>query len=132
MEELQLTIRAASAASLGDLEQVRATLDSLLPGIVWDWTSSGMDRLAEADARGFQLPPTVWRIMESQPSVLCGEVETSGVTATFNLGPGGEVPAIWTTLGGDRAAVQAVLSRLRGLRGWSIEPGEGWLITEMD
>lgn len=132
MEELQVTIRSMDGGDLGDTEDVHAVLDKLFSGIVWEWTSRGVDRLAAADAAGLELPQAVRRVMESQPSVLCGEVETDGVTATFNLGAGGAVPTIWATVGGDRSAVEAALSRLRSRRGWSVGPGEGWLITDAE
>lgn len=128
MEELQLTIRRTDAGLLGDTEVVRTALDELFPGIAWHWTSTGVDRLAAADAAGLELPQAVRRVLESQPSVLCGDVKTDGVTATFNLGPGGPVPTVWATLGGKRPAVVEALSRLRSLHGWLIEPGEGWLL----
>src|SRR5689334_8291352 len=113
VEELQLTIRSADGRLLGDTEEVRAALDGLFPGIAWEWTSRGCDRLAAVDAAGLELPQAVRRVMESQRSVLCGEMETGEVTATFNLGPGGPVPAVWATVGGDGPAVEAALSRLR-------------------
>jgi hypothetical protein len=127
LEELQLTIRSKDGSLLGSTEEVRAVLDRLFPGIAWEWTSTGPDRLAAADASGVELPQVVRRVMESQPSVLCGEVETGGVAATFSLGPAGAVPAVWATVGGDGPAVEGALSRLRSRPGWSVGPGEGWL-----
>ncbi len=132
MEELQLTIQSTEGASLGDTEEVRAALNAIFPGIDWEWTSTGVDRLAAADAAGLELPAAVRRAMESQPSVHCGELKTGGVTATFNLGPGSAVPTVWATLGGDRVLVAAMLSRLRTLRGWSVGPNEGWLIIDTE
>lgn len=132
MEELQLTIRSADDDSLGEIDAVRAALNSLFPGIAWDWTSTGADRLAAADAAGLELPPAVRRVMKSQPSVYCGEVETGGVTATFNLGPGVAVPTVWVTVSGDRPKVETALSRLRSQRGWLVGPGEGWLTTNAE
>jgi hypothetical protein len=132
LEELQFTIRRAGGGLLGDTEEVRPALDGHYAGIAWAWTSTGVQRLAAADAAGLELPPAVLRVIESQPSVLCGEVKTAGVRATFNLGPGGPVPVVWATVGGDEAAVAAAMSRLRSLRGWSVGPAEGWLITEAE
>jgi hypothetical protein len=132
LEELQITIRGRDERSLGDIEDVRAALDALFPGIAWEWSSTGADRLAAAEASGLELPPAVRRVMESQRSVLCGEVHTGGLTGTFNFGPGAAVPTVWATLGGDRVTVDAALSRLRGRRDWSIGPGEGWLITDAE
>jgi hypothetical protein len=132
LEELQLTIRNTDGGVLGDTEEVRAALDRLFPGIAWEWSSSGVDRLAGADAAGLELPQAVRRVVESQPSVLCGEVETDGVIGTFNLGPGGPVPTVWATVAGDRPAVEGALARLRSRQVWSVGPGEGWLITEAE
>lgn len=84
--------------------------------------------MAAADAVGLELAQTVRRVMESQPSVLCGEVEARGVIATFNLGPGGTVSTVWTTVRGEAPAVEAALSLLRSRIGWSLGPGEGELI----
>ena len=132
MEELQLTIRSADGGPLADTEEVRTALDGLFPGTAWEWTSPGAQRLAAAEVAGLVLPQAVRREMESQPSMLCGEVATAGATMTFNLGPGGRVPAIWITLSGDELAVEAALSRLRSRSGWSIGPGEAWFIKSAD
>jgi hypothetical protein len=132
LEELQLAIRSTDGGLLGDAEEMLAALDGLFPGITWQWTSTGADRLAAADAAGLVLPPAVRRVIESQPSVLCGEVQTGGVKAEFNLGPGGPVPAVWATLSGDGPVVEVALSRLRSRPGWSVGPGEGWLIPNAE
>src|SRR5262249_54061773 len=92
--------------------------------------STGVDRLAAADAAGLELPHAVRRVMESQPSVLCGGVETGGGTVTFNLGPGGPVSVVWATVGGDGPAGGAAVSPPPSPPGGSVGPGEGWLITD--
>lgn len=66
MDELQITIRSADGGLLGDIEEVRDALNGLFAGIAWEWTSTGLDRLAAADAVGLQLPPAVQRVVESQ------------------------------------------------------------------
>jgi hypothetical protein len=50
VEELQLTIRYTDGGLLGDAEEVRSALDGHFPGIAWEWTSSGADRLDAAVA----------------------------------------------------------------------------------
>jgi hypothetical protein len=132
MEEVQLTIRSADGGPLADTEEVRTALDGLFPGTAWEWTSSGAERLASAEVAGLELPQAVRWVMESQPPMLCGKVETAGAVMTFNLGPGGQVPAIWITLSGDGPAVETTLARLRSRRGWSLGPGEGWFITNAE
>jgi hypothetical protein len=129
LKELQLTIRSLDGSSLGDSGAVQAELTALFPATAWAWTSAGADRLAVADAAGQALPLSVRRALESQPSMLCGESDEDGLAATFNLGPGGPVPVIWATLGGEGSAVEAGLARLSGQTGWSIGPGQGWFVA---
>jgi hypothetical protein len=112
---------------LGDADAVRAEFDALFPGVAWAWTPTGADHLAAADAAGVALPPALRRTLAAQPSCLCGEVTAGGLVATFNLGPGGPVPAVWATLGGDGPAVAAGLALLQDRPGWLVGPGEGWL-----
>ena len=132
MEHLQLTIRSTDGGPLADAEEVRAVLEGLFPGTAWEWSLSGAQRLATAEVAGLELPQAVRRVVESQPSMLCGKVETAGATMTFNLGPGGQVSAVWITVSGDGPAVEAALSRLRSRSIWSIGPGEGWFIANAE
>lgn len=118
--ELQGVIVSLSKVALGSIASIENRLQHLFPGITFEWTSSGPEKLAEFDSRNVVIPLLVRRILEAQRSSRCGEWSNDFVTATFNCGSDDHVERIWLTISGDDHEANQLLSAIRGA-GWSIE-----------
>lgn len=118
--EYQGVIRSASALPLGTIESVEGILGRLLPGMTFHWTPTGLEKLADMDSRGVELPPLVRKILTAQQSYRCGGWSNDAIEVTVNLGNGGPVDCIWLTISGSVTAGNKVLKAFRRL-GWSLD-----------
>jgi hypothetical protein len=120
--EYQGTITNSDGLSLGTLETLPILLAGMFPGLVFDWSSSGIQKLADCKARSIELPPLVQHVLEKQPSFLCGSIERDSTKISFIIGAINPVECIWVAVGGDEARVRATISLLEGKQGWLVQP----------
>jgi hypothetical protein len=119
--EFQGTITGDHGQPLGSLADVEGELCRMFPGLIFNWSLSGAEKLAMADAGGIELPAMVTSVLRGQPACRCGACEAGEVSVTFNLGAADPVACVWATVSGTDAAV-ASLARLRARRGWLVLP----------
>jgi hypothetical protein len=117
--EFQGTITGADGLPLGSFAAVEAELSRMFTGLLFDWSPSGAEKLAVADARGIGLPALVRSVLEAQPAYRCGALDEGEASVTFNLGAADPVACVWATVEGGEAAVTA-LTRLRARPGWLV------------
>lgn len=129
--EFQGVIRSSSQLALGTFESVEATLRSLLPGISFEWTSSGAEKLTALESRGVEISPLVRKVLEAQESNRCGSWSNNSNEVSVNLGTGGQVDCIWLTISGNDRSGQKLLEVFRGI-GWSPQSPEELEVVEVD
>lgn len=74
----EVTIRRADGAPLGDLEVVRQQITSALPTIQFHRESSGLEKIAFAQAKGVEFPEVLLRHFEQQPATERAEFSGDG------------------------------------------------------
>jgi hypothetical protein len=128
--EFQGVIRSSSQMTLGTIESVEKTLVALLPGILFEWTSSGAEKLTALESKGVELSPLVRKVFEAQQSNRCGSWSNESNEVTVNLRTGGEVDCIWLTISGNNRSGNKLLETFRGI-GWSPESPEEIEVVEV-
>jgi hypothetical protein len=128
--EFQGVIRSSSQVSIGTIESVEKTLASLLPGISFEWTSSGVEKLTALESRGVEISPLVRKVLEAQQSNRCGSWSNNSIEVSVNLGAGGQVDCIWLTIGGNNRSGNKLLETFREI-GWSPESPEEIEVKEV-
>jgi hypothetical protein len=113
-------IIASAEGALGSRDEIAAQLTSMFPGLSFEWSRGGMEKLADIDARGIELPDLVRRAIAAAPSAFCAETEIDAVSVSFSLGSSESVIRIWGTLEGDSRTVSSFLDRLRAQPGWTL------------
>ncbi len=129
--EFQGVIRSSSQIALGNIESVEKTLVSLLPGISFEWTSSGVEKLTALESKGVELSPLVRKVLEAQQSNRCASWSNNSNEVTVNLGTGGQVDCIWLTISGNGRSGKKLLEAFRGI-GWSPQSPEELEVVEVD
>jgi len=122
--EFQGTITNKDGSPMGTFESVQEELNRMFPGLVFEWSPSGVKKLAEADARGIELPSIVRRMLEAQPSFLCGELVNGPMSVTINIGSNEPVVCIWVTVSGDGQEAEAALNLFVTRHGWIVNSPE--------
>ncbi|MDB5345332.1 MAG: hypothetical protein JWP89_3709 [Schlesneria sp.] len=128
--EFQGVIRSSSQIALGTIESVEKTLASLLPGISFEWTSSGAEKRTALESKGVEISPLVRKVLEPQQSNRCGSWSNNSIEVSVNLGTGGEVDCIWLTISGNNRSGNKLLETFRGI-GWSPESPEVIEVVEV-
>jgi hypothetical protein len=82
----EYTLRRADGQPFGSFEQVQALIRRLFPSVEFFWTSSGPEKVHQAEERGVELPPHIRQWMETLPSLLEGVAEGDGFHVSFGLG----------------------------------------------
>lgn len=121
--EFQGTIANEDGSPMGSIASVQSVLTRMFPCLVFEWSPSGITKLAQMDARGVELPPMVRRVLEAQPSNYCGGFDDGLLLAGFNIGHEEPVVCIWATIGGKKPDVEIALSLFEQL-GWRIQSPE--------
>src|SRR5262245_6780766 len=119
--EFQGVITGAGGTPLGTFASVQNELAEMFPELVFQWSASGLQKLADIDSRRIGIPATVRRILEAQPSSLVGSVDHADFSVSFSLGSIEPVTRVWTTLGGNTASVESALRLFHARPGWIIE-----------
>ena len=120
--EFQGTITGDNGVPVGTLESVQARLSRLFPGAIFEWSPSGVQKLADLDARGIEIPAAVRSLLQVLPSTLGGELDDGALNVTFNIGSNDVVLCVWVTVGGDEVTAAAALARLKATPGWRVVP----------
>ena len=119
--EFQGTIMREGGTPFGTFASMQAELTYMFPGLVFEWTPSGIQKLADIDARRIELPEIVRRSLMTQPSFLCGSRADGDSSVSFNIGSREPVDCVWTTIGGNEVVAGAALAQLRRKNGWRVE-----------
>jgi hypothetical protein len=82
----EYTLRRADGQPFGSFEQVQALICRLYPSVEFFWTSSGTEKVRQAEERGVELPPHIRQWMETLPSLLEGVAQGDGFHVRFGLG----------------------------------------------
>jgi hypothetical protein len=108
----EYTLRRGDGKPLGTFEDVQAALRRLFPGVRFWWTTSGPEKIRQAEERGVELPPMIRQTIEKLPSMLDGICEGDGFTVEFGLGPSEPVSCLCVQ---PRGASPELLQRLGAL-----------------
>jgi hypothetical protein len=90
-------LRRADGQPFGSFEQVQALIRRLFPTVEFFWTTSGPEKIRQAEERGIKLPPHIRQWMETLPSLLEGIVEGDEFQVTFGLGYEEPVSCLYVT-----------------------------------
>jgi hypothetical protein len=129
--EFQGRITSKDGSPMGTFASVQAQLIGMFPGLVFKWSSSGIQKLADIDSRGIELPSIVRRTLEAQPSSLCGSLDDGRMLVTFNVGSNQPVICIWVTVSGDNHTVGVALALLERRHGWIVDLPEALQVVKL-
>jgi hypothetical protein len=93
----EYTLRRADGQSFGSFEQVQALIRRLFPSVEFFWTTSGVEKIRQAEQRGIELPLHIRQWMETLPSLLEGVAEGEEFHVTFGLGYEEPVSCLYVT-----------------------------------
>jgi hypothetical protein len=93
----EYTLRRKDGRPFGSFEQVQALIRRLFPSVEFFWTTSGLEKIRQAEERGVELPPHIRRWMETLPSLLEGIAEGVEFHVTFGLGQEEPVSCLYVT-----------------------------------
>ena len=82
----EFSLRPRDGRDLGSFANVQALLQRVFPRIDFGWTTSGPEKVRQAEANGVKLPEAIRRWMEALPAVLEGFVEGDDYLISFGLG----------------------------------------------
>jgi hypothetical protein len=91
----EYTLRRKDRRPLGTFVEVQATLRRLFPGVQFWWTTSGPEKVQQAEENGGPLPPHIKEWMLTLPSMLDGACEGDDWLVEFGLGPTEPVPELY-------------------------------------
>jgi hypothetical protein len=93
----EYTLGRADGRPFGSFEQVQALIRQFFPPVEFFWTTSGREKVRQADERGVELPPHIRQWMETLPSLLEGVAEATEFHVTFGLGQEEPVACLYVT-----------------------------------
>ena len=82
----EYTLQRADGRPFGSFEQVQTLIRRLFPSVEFFRTTSGPEKVRQAEERGVVLPPHIRQWMEALPSLLEGVAEGDGFHVRFGLG----------------------------------------------
>lgn len=91
----EFTLRRKDRQPLGTFEEVQTTLRRIFPGVQFWWTTSGPEKVQQAEQNGGPLPPHIKEWMLTLPSMLDGVCEGDDWLVEFGLGPTEPVPELY-------------------------------------
>lgn len=116
---LDATLSRIDGRPLGRREDLVGIFEQYFPGIEFGWTPSGRERLAIAQSRGVEYPPTLREHFEKQPAVFEGVWD----------GPDGWMRLRWDVEGDGEIGLEFVGEWSRSDRVWAeVLPRYGWQI----
>jgi hypothetical protein len=122
----EYTLRRADGQPFGSFEQVQALIRRWFPSAEFFWTTSGPEKVRQAEERGVDLPPHIRQWMETLPSLLEGVAETSDYDVTFGLGQEEPVSCLYVTPRGQAPELD------RGLAALEAEAGAEFKVSGME
>jgi hypothetical protein len=93
----EYTLRRADGQPFGSFAQVQTLIGRLFPAVEFFWTTSGPEKIRQAEERGIKLPPHIRQWMATLPSLLEGVAEGSEFHVTFGLGHEEPVSCLYVT-----------------------------------
>jgi hypothetical protein len=93
----EYTLRRVDGQPFGSFAQVQALIRRLFPAVEFFWTTSGAEKIRQAEERGIELPPHIRQWMEALPSLLEGVAEGDDFHVTFGLGHAEPVSCLYMT-----------------------------------
>src|SRR5438270_13811735 len=106
----EFTLRRADGQPFGSFEQAQALIRRHFPAIEFFWTTSGPEKVRQAEANGVELPPHIRQWMETLPSLLEGVAEGDGYLVSFGLGNEEAVPCLYVEPHGEAPELERGLA----------------------
>lgn len=113
----EYTLRRADGQPFGSFEQVQTLIRGLFPSVAFFWTTSGPEKVRQAEERGVELPPHIRRWMESLPSLLEGAAEGPDFHVSFGLGQEEPVSCLYVEPRGLAPELERGLAALEAVAG---------------
>lgn len=82
----EFTLRRADGQPFGSFEQVQEQIRRLFPSVEFFWTTSGLEKIRQAEENGVDLPPHIREWMATLPSLLEGVAQGENFHVSFGLG----------------------------------------------
>jgi hypothetical protein len=122
----EYTLQRADGRPFGSFAEVQALIGRLFPMVEFFWTTSGPEKVRQAEANGVNLPPHIRAWMETLPSLLEGVAEGDGFHVSFGLGFKEPVACLYCTPRGDAPELERGLAALEAEAGAALKvSGEG-------
>jgi len=129
--EFQGIITNKDGSPMGAFASVQAELTRMFPDLVFEWSSTGIQKLADLDSRGIELPSLIRRSLEAQASFLCGSMGCGPMSVSFNIGSSEPVGCIWVTVNGEDQVAEPALALIRSKPGWIVESPEPLRVVKL-
>jgi hypothetical protein len=122
----EYTLRRADGQPFGSFAQVQALIRRLFPAVEFFWTTSGLEKIRQAEERGVELAPHIRQWMATLPSLLEGVAKGDEFHVTFGLGYEEPVSCLDVTLHG------LVPELERGLAALAVEAGAEFKVSDTE
>ena len=113
----EYTLRRTDGQPFGSFEEAQALIRAHFPTVMFFWTTSGLEKLRQADANKVKLPPHIRAWMATLPSLLEGVAEGDGYHVGFGLGNEQPVVDLYVEPRGDAAELRRGLEALEAVAG---------------
>jgi hypothetical protein len=124
-EPEDFSLRRADHQPLGSFEQVQTMIRHWFPGVRFDWTPSGPERIRRCEEGGLPLTPELRQRLAGMPSELEGVDEGPGYRVTFGLGSQEPLACLRVAQLGSALELQSGLAGLESEMGAKFQVCEG-------